>query len=158
MAPKGAQSIAIPNEADLTRAIELLGGPQVIDSSILEDPLALYEQVARGFPATALEHFINNCPVIAGDPALSQILGPPVAVGCPSSNRQNELLSSYSSDQLWRLAVVVARVERAYGGMEGAQNWLTKPNIWLGWRRPIDLMDSSAGAEMVTDHLKIWLS
>ena len=38
---------------------------------------------------------------------------------------------------------------RVFGRQDDAEDWLQRPAMALDWRRPIDLLDTSAGIEAV---------
>lgn len=52
------------------------------------------------------------------------------------------------------LARSAAGVAKAVGPCVGAaERWLMKPAMGLGRRRPLDLLETAAGCELVADHL-----
>ena len=58
-------------------------------------------------------------------------------------------LSPEESDRSTRVAGVMARAEEALGSREKASRWMRKNNRALGGKRPLDLLESDAGARMV---------
>ncbi len=62
-------------------------------------------------------------------------------------------LSPAVSEQVLQLAEVVARGTGVFGGRENFLSWLSLPSAALGGKKPIDLLSSRFGAEMVTDEL-----
>lgn len=63
-----------------------------------------------------------------------------------AKTRQTVRLSPAESDRLARLARVVVRAEEAFGSSAKTQRWLSKPNRALEGTRPLELLDSDAGA------------
>ncbi|MCY1375391.1 putative toxin-antitoxin system antitoxin component [compost metagenome] len=55
--------------------------------------------------------------------------------------RMDSFASSY--------AEVLRQAEEVFGGREAADNWLNKPALGLEGRRPIDLLSSTEGCELV---------
>lgn len=53
------------------------------------------------------------------------------------------------SSRLWSLAEILVTAEEVLGSREGAEEWLAKPAIGLDSRRPIDLLATPQGAELV---------
>lgn len=53
------------------------------------------------------------------------------------------------SARVWNLAEVLAKADEVLGSREDAEHWLAAPAIGLDARRPIDLMDTPQGAELV---------
>ena len=62
---------------------------------------------------------------------------------------QNKLLDANASDRTLRLASMAALAKEVLGSQDAAEQWLSKPAIALDQRRPIELLQSSEGAEMV---------
>ncbi|MFP6557069.1 antitoxin Xre/MbcA/ParS toxin-binding domain-containing protein [Paraburkholderia sp. B3] len=64
--------------------------------------------------------------------------------------RTDRLLDSNASDRLLRLAIVTEQAIDVFGSQQAAERWLTTPATGLGMRKPIDLLQSSAGSQLVT--------
>jgi putative toxin-antitoxin system antitoxin component (TIGR02293 family) len=70
------------------------------------------------------------------------------------SRRQKEgALSPEESDRVLRLARVAAQAEEVLGGREDSVKWLHRANRSLGGRKPLDLVRTDAGSELVVDVL-----
>ena len=153
MAPETTPAKTPAAETDVARAADLLGGQRWLAAGVLDDPLALHDQLDQGLPTSALKHFARHCPLLANDPAFDRILGAvPAPREGPRGGRPRRL-SCHESGQLWRLAVVLAKTAPLLGGAEAAERWLVKPAIGLGGRRPLDLVETPVGYELVVDHL-----
>jgi len=57
------------------------------------------------------------------------------------------------SSRAWKFAEILSRATEIFGSQEQAEQWLSRPAIGLGQRRPIDLLATLAGVELVQDHL-----
>ncbi len=53
------------------------------------------------------------------------------------------------SARLWNMAEILAKAEEVLGTREEAEQWLSRPAMGLDSRRPIDLMASPQGADLV---------
>jgi putative toxin-antitoxin system antitoxin component (TIGR02293 family) len=58
-------------------------------------------------------------------------------------------LDTNASDRTLRLAAVTEQAIEVLGSQEAAERWLSTPAIGLDQRRPIDLLQSSKGTELV---------
>jgi len=58
-------------------------------------------------------------------------------------------LDSNASDRALRLATVTSQAIDVLGSQDAAERWLSSPAIGLDRRRPIDLLQSSEGTELV---------
>jgi putative toxin-antitoxin system antitoxin component (TIGR02293 family) len=57
------------------------------------------------------------------------------------------------SGTTWKFAEILAKATDAFGSQEAAETWLETPAIGLDQRRPIDLLSTPAGVELVEDYL-----
>ena len=57
------------------------------------------------------------------------------------------------SGRTWKLAEILAKATAVLGSKEDAEQWLEKPAIGLDQRKPMDLLATPAGVEMVEDYL-----
>jgi putative toxin-antitoxin system antitoxin component (TIGR02293 family) len=152
MPAEGALRETPATETDLSQVACLLGG-QRWPGGFLESLLELHDLLVRGLPASALNHFTRRCPLLAKDPALDRLLCSAPAPSEKRRGRRTGRLTSHESGQLWLLATVVVRAAPVFGGIEAAQRALVRPAIGLDRRRPLDLLATPAGAEMVSDYL-----
>ena len=58
------------------------------------------------------------------------------------------------SGRTWKLAEIQARATRVLGSQEDAEFLLRRPAISLNQQRPIDLLATTTGVEIVEDHLE----
>ena len=63
-------------------------------------------------------------------------------------------LSLEQSGRMWQFAEILAKATSVLGSQEEAEQWLERPAIGLDKRRPIDLLATPAGVEMVEDFLE----
>ena len=54
---------------------------------------------------------------------------------------------------MWKFAEILAKAIKVFGTQEAAEKWLERPAFGLERRRPIDLLATPAGAEMVKTYL-----
>jgi putative toxin-antitoxin system antitoxin component (TIGR02293 family) len=62
-------------------------------------------------------------------------------------------LSPEQSGRAWKLAEILAKATAVLGSQEEAERWLQQPAMGLDQRRPIDLLATPAGVEIVEDFL-----
>ena len=123
---------------------ERLGGAEVLKREVRSD-LELADVIREGLSYRSLDH------VFASDD-----LQPSEAYALVGSRRtlmrkkkERTRLSPAESDRLARVVRAIARAEEALGEREKARRWLRKENRALAGKRPLDLLDSDAGARMV---------
>ncbi len=62
-------------------------------------------------------------------------------------------LSQDQSGRTWKFAEILAKATTVFGSQKEAEQWLEQPAIGLDQRRPIDLLATPAGVEIVEDFL-----
>ena len=62
-------------------------------------------------------------------------------------------LSPEQSGRTWKLAEVLAKATAVFGSKQEAEQWLERPAMGLNQRKPIDLLATPAGVELVEDFL-----
>lgn len=63
-------------------------------------------------------------------------------------------LSQEQSGRTWKFAEILAKATDVLGSQAEAEQWLERPAIGLDQRRPIDLLSTPAGIELVEDYLE----
>jgi putative toxin-antitoxin system antitoxin component (TIGR02293 family) len=110
-------------------------------------PLQAHDIVTHGLPVVLAREMMDTYEVIARE-ALLQAIG--VSERTLQRGRdEDRLLDSNATDRLIRLASITEQAIDVLGSKEAAEHWLATPAIGLDQRRPIDLLQSSEGAELV---------
>jgi len=140
-----------PTASDPTREERmqaLLGGAKVLrrrGPSLLQ----LHAAAEGGLNVLVFEALSKNLRA-----SRDELLGAMAVSARTLSRRQKEgVLSPEESDRAMRLARVAAQAEEVLGGREEAVSWLHTANRSLGGRKPLELVRTDAGAELVVDVL-----
>ncbi|MDB5404164.1 MAG: uncharacterized protein JWQ55_6182 [Rhodopila sp.] len=62
-------------------------------------------------------------------------------------------LNQEQSGRIWKFAEILAKATAVLGSQDQAEEWLQQPAMGLDQRRPIDLLATQAGAEIVQEFL-----
>lgn len=116
--------------------------------------LDVHDQIIRGLPTRtlfAMQACLRNLPI-------ESALGPAIGISERTFQRwkkhpPNQRLSPEVSGRLWKFAEILGRATEVFGTRDEAERWLQLPAMALDRRRPIDLLSSPAGVEMVEDLL-----
>jgi putative toxin-antitoxin system antitoxin component (TIGR02293 family) len=125
-----------------------LGGAKVLrrPAATLLD---LHQAAERGLHVLVIEMLGKSLNASREDLLNALALSPRTLI-----RRQKEgALSSEESDRVLRLARVAAQAEEVLGGREDAVNWLHRANRSLGGHKPLELVRTDAGSELVVDVL-----
>jgi putative toxin-antitoxin system antitoxin component (TIGR02293 family) len=63
-------------------------------------------------------------------------------------------LSPEQSGRTWKFAEILAKAASVLGSQQAAESWLERPATGLDQRRPIDLLATPAGIELVEEFLE----
>lgn len=150
----GATEAAARSHRDFDLAIELLGGDKVFPRSV-RTPLEAHEVILNGFPGTTLTNLVGKVPVMRETGVLEKAVG----ISLRTFQRRKKggestSLNREQSGRTWKFAEIFAKAIRIFGSLEDAEEWLNRPAIGLDQRRPIDLLATSAGVEIVEEYLE----
>jgi putative toxin-antitoxin system antitoxin component (TIGR02293 family) len=125
-----------------------LGGEKIL-SDPPDTPLDWIGLVRNGLPAAALQEILRRTRV--SQSTLAEALAiPPRTL---ARSKREGAFSPEVSAKLVRFARIAARAEEVLGDSESAQDWLRASNRSLGGWRPLFLLDTDIGAEVVLDAL-----
>ena len=127
---------------------QLLGGKDVIGHTIRNE-MDLYELSRNGLPKMALIHLIKNLNFTLK--AMVSLLH--ITERTLQRKSDMELLDLITSEQILQVAQVYGRGNSVFESQENFKKWLTLENHALDTKRPIDLLTSRYGAQMVLDEL-----
>jgi len=143
-APKGLGN-------DLQKVADLLGGPRILSRRITST-LDAHELLLDGLPGSALTHFVSHLLFIQTD-SLEKAFGMSLRTFQRRKDAPDKPLSQEQSGRTWKFAEILAKATDVFGSQEEAEQWLERPAIGLDQRRPIDLLVTPAGIELVEQYL-----
>jgi len=127
---------------------KILGGPEVLGRQIrsLND---LIELGRHGIKKSALGHLAANMSLTWRD--MAKLL--PITERTLQRYKTQRLLNQVVSEQALQLAEVVALGIDVFENQDNFLAWLAQPSAALGDARPIELLSSRFGIELVIDEL-----
>lgn len=161
--PKGGKAyipVAIKRQMDAQTRSGLSGGvrPMKITGDLWHDVMATtidlpaidqHGLAQSGVPTEVLDKVVASF-VRLGE---AEVLG---AVGVSSrtvQRRKAGVLSTEHSGAVLDLIVVTQKAIEVLGSREAAEDWLYHPALAFDGRRPIELVSTRPGADLVKDHL-----
>lgn len=130
----------------------LLGGTHVLRRK-LTGPLDAHDMIVRGLPGQALQYLIKKLVVLRQDALLEKAVGVSLRTFQRHKGAPNKPLNKEQGGRTWKFAEILARATAVFGSQEAAERWLGEPALGLNQRRPIDLLATPAGVELVEDLL-----
>jgi putative toxin-antitoxin system antitoxin component (TIGR02293 family) len=136
----------------LAAVASLLGAPSTL-RRVPQNPLEAHEMLLSGLPSRALLHLIQNLVFLRWDDSLAKAIGMSHRTYQRHASVGAKPLSPEQSGRTWKLAEILAKATSILGSKEEAEQWLERPAIGLNQHRPIDLLATPAGVELVEDFL-----
>ena len=152
MADRSAQAPASEDLSELEQAAELLGGTKILRHKLM-GPLDAHEMILKGLPARALTHLLDSLVTLEKGASLEKAVGMSVRTFQRRKDAATKPLSPEQSGRAWKFAEILAKATSVLGSQDEAEQWLERPAMGLDHRRPIDLLATPAGVELVEDHL-----
>ena len=136
-----------------TLVVDILGGPKVLKWK-LRGPLDAHELLLRGLPGAALTYLVDSLVLLHDPVSLEKAIGISLWTFQRRKADPTKRLSPEQSGRAWKFAEILARATAVLGSRTEAERWLERPAIGLDQRRPIDLLATTAGIEIVENHLE----
>jgi putative toxin-antitoxin system antitoxin component (TIGR02293 family) len=114
-----------------------------------DSAVAIHEVVSSGLPGRALLKAMRTAGIPASD--LLPVFGISERTLQRVKDRPDVLLNSDRSGRVWRFTEILTKTEDVLGSKERAVEWLQQPAMALESRRPIDLLTTQVGAQLVDD-------
>lgn len=139
-------------EIAASSAFRLLGGANTLNRTMVS-PLDVHDLLIQGISSKALTYLVKQVGFLSSDELLSKAIG--ISLRTLQRHRANESdhLSPEQSSRAWRFAKLLAKASTVLGSQQAAEEWMLAPAYGLENRKPIDLLASSEGADLVDEHL-----
>jgi putative toxin-antitoxin system antitoxin component (TIGR02293 family) len=135
------------DDENLKTVVKLLGGSKVLRRTVATR-LDAHDLILSGLPSAALLHLASNVVCLREEVVIKRAVG----VSIRTLQRRKEEprpLSEEQGGRTWKFAEILAQATRVFGSQEEAERWLNSEVLPLSGRRPIDLLSTPAGVEMV---------
>lgn len=110
--------------------------------------LTAHDLVTKGVSVAAVKRVMDSFNIIT-DAQIHEVLGISAKTLQRRSTSGDKTLDSNASDRALRLVSVTRQAIHVLGSQEAAERWLDSSAIGLDRRKPIDLLKSTDGCEMV---------
>lgn len=145
--------MAIVSPTKSEAAAALLGGRAVLKRDV-HDPIDAHDLLLRGLPWQSLLHLLQTLSVLRQSDLLEGAIGMSVRTAQRKKAHGKKPLSREQSGRAWNFAKILAKATDVFGTQQAAEEWLDRPAIGLDQRRPIDLLGTPAGVEIVEEYLE----
>lgn len=146
-----AEAAQLPLVAEQSRVSALLGGKRVLKHTV-NDGLDAHELISAGLPGEALTYLEGRLTVL-DVVAFEKAIGMSLRTLQRRRADPGQPLSVEQSGRVWKFAEILTKASEVMGSQKDAEEWLSEPAIGLNGYRPLDLLTTSAGAELVETFL-----
>lgn len=143
----------IEHEPVVGRAVRLLGGAATFRVSP-KTRLEAHWVILSGLPEKALVRLSENVGIIRKPEDFKKALGMSLRTFQRRKKEASAKLSQEQSGRAWKFAEILGTATEIFGSQEEAEQFLGNPAIGLDQNRPIDLLATPAGVELVEAHLE----
>jgi putative toxin-antitoxin system antitoxin component (TIGR02293 family) len=134
---------------------KLLGGRSVL-RRLIHDEVEAHLRIVEGIPTRAMLRLIADLHVLTTGSVLLVM-----RMSARNFHRRKEAaeknpaasLTVDEGSRLWKFTELLAQATRTLGSQEAAERWLNNPQIGLDGKRPVELLTTTPGAELVADLL-----
>jgi putative toxin-antitoxin system antitoxin component (TIGR02293 family) len=154
MASSRRSQVEPREDPEIQRVVALFGGPKVLHHR-LRNTLDVHDTLAEGLPGAAVTHLTDNVRNVLGvpDDVLEAAIGMSARTVQRLKRTPRRRISRAQSGQVWTFAKILAMATAVLGSREAAEKWLARPAMALDRRRPIELLGTTAGVQLVEDLL-----
>jgi putative toxin-antitoxin system antitoxin component (TIGR02293 family) len=110
-------------------------------------PLQTHDLVTKGIGVATLRRFMSAYHLLDTD-QICKVIGTTDRT-LQRAAEHSRLLDTNVSDRALRLASVTSQAIDVLGSQEAAERWLSSPALGLDGRKPIDLLQSTEGTDLV---------
>jgi putative toxin-antitoxin system antitoxin component (TIGR02293 family) len=138
--------------SDLPRqTAELLGGRRILRDEVTSEVEA-HRLVLEGLPAGAMSGLVAGLSAMTFGSILNA-LGVSERSFARRKASPKTRLPSDESGRLWEFAGIIAQATRVFGSKDEAELWLERPAPALGDEKPIELLRTPPGIQLVKQYL-----
>ena len=133
--------------------VDLFGGRNVLKHSI-SSPIEAHDMILHGIPSQALEKLVKHLLVIDHTDAFERAFGMSERTFQRYKSDHSRTLSTEQSSRTWNFARILTKATSVLGSQMAAEKWMIQPAMGLDNRRPVDLLATAAGTEIVQEFLE----
>lgn len=138
--------------SDMDRVVGLFGGRAALKHDVTT-PLEAHEMILEGIPGRAFENLVGSLSVISPTEAFASAIGMSLRTFQRFKADNVKALNPEQGSRAWNFAGVLAKATGVLGSQKEAERWMLRQAIGLDDRRPIDLLATAAGTELVQVYL-----
>jgi putative toxin-antitoxin system antitoxin component (TIGR02293 family) len=147
----GEQSMLLIQAKIYDRSRHFLGGTQ-FSRNALSSLMDVHAAIMKGVKYSALSALRDALSGVQ-ETDFANVLGVSTRTLRRQAETPTKQMPADLASKAWVLAETMAKATEIFGGKSQAVAWMNKPATGLGGQRPVDLMRTAQGTELVNDFL-----
>lgn len=112
----------------------------------------VHSAIVKGVPFSSLTFLVSQASTL-DEEDIARVLGISTRTLRRQTGTPDKQMPADLASKAWQLAETLAKAEEIFGSKEEAERWMSRPAMGLDRQRPIDLLCTLQGAELVNDFL-----
>lgn len=112
----------------------------------------IHEMIEKGLPSQDIISFVESVGLLHDKKVVVKVIGMSERT-LYRRVKKPEPLTAEQSSRTWRFAEILTKAEDVFGDAGEAERWMNTPAMGLEGRKPIDLITTQVGYELVDDFL-----
>jgi putative toxin-antitoxin system antitoxin component (TIGR02293 family) len=146
----GPQSVMERDERVYGQSLHLLGGKKFWRHA--RNKSEVHSTIVDGVPFGSLIFFVSNVKGLAEEDVV-KVLGISTRTLRRQSETPEKSMPADLASKAWLFAETLAKATEIFGTKDEAERWMSRPAMGLDGQRPIDLLQTVQGTELVNDFL-----
>ncbi len=132
-------------------AIEFMGAGRLF-KSLPQSRAEIHGALVKGLPYSVLVNIVDHLSALKPT-EIADAVGISTRTLRRQKEQPNKAMPPDLASKTWQFAETLAQASAVFGGREAAERWMARPAMGLDGARPIDLLRTLQGAELVTEFL-----
>ena len=146
-----AHALADEPAAVSTGALAFLGGRRHF-KAVPQSRAEIHGALVAGLPYAVLVDLVNQTSALSAS-EVADAVGISARTLRRHQDHPDKPMPADLASKTWLFAETLAQASRVFGNRDAAERWMAKPAMALDGARPIDLLRTLQGAELVTELL-----
>ena len=141
----------LPGEPARTGAGDLLGGAKLL-KRMPSSRAEVHATIVHGIPYSAL-FFLTDRITVLSEADVANVIGISARTLRRQKDEPKKSMPTDLASKTWLFAETLAKAAEVFGGKAEAERWMSEHAMGLDGARPIDLLRTLQGAELVNEFL-----
>jgi putative toxin-antitoxin system antitoxin component (TIGR02293 family) len=146
-----SQDVAARESRLYSLSREFLGGSRLIKHR-MSSPMEVHAAILAGIPYASLIFLLTTFEALHERDVVN-VLGISARTLRRQKDNPKKSMPAALASKTWLFAETLANASDVFGSKDSAQEWMARPALGLDRQRPIDLLQTVQGAEVVNDFL-----